>query len=246
MTNSRTSRLGTLLLIIAVVAVLVVAVMIFGARLGLWDPIVGFGYIRNYLNPIGFSLLALSTVGFISQCVTRNRTGAMKSLFAILIALSLIAPMIHGIIKPAKRAPAIHDITTDTVNPPEFLVLDDTRSGAKNTLIYAGEEVATIQKKAYPYIKPIHTRLSATDAYAKALAIAQEKGWEIIAESPDALRFEATAQTAFFGFMDDVVITVTSVNNESRVDMRSVSRIGRSDRGVNAARIVAFTESFNQ
>ncbi|GEA61530.1 hypothetical protein VCO01S_27230 [Vibrio comitans NBRC 102076] len=43
MTNSRTSRVGTLLLIIAFTAVLVVAVMIFGARLGLWDPIVGFG-----------------------------------------------------------------------------------------------------------------------------------------------------------------------------------------------------------
>jgi len=246
MTNSSTSRIGTLLLIIAVVAVLAVAVMIFGAHWGLWDPIVGFGYIRNYLNPIGLSLLGLSTLGLISQLLTRNRIGVMKSLLAVLIALSLIAPMIHGTIKPAKRAPAIHDITTDTVNPPEFLVLDDTRSGAKNSLIYAGEEVATIQKKAYPYIKPIRSHLSATDAYAKALTIAQDKGWEIVAEEPELLRFEATAQTAFFGFMDDVVIKVTSINNESRIDMRSVSRVGRSDKGVNAARIVDFTESFNQ
>jgi len=245
MTNSSTSRIGTLLLIIAVAAVLVVAVMIFGAHLNLWDPIVGFGYIRNYLNPIGLSLLGLSTLGLISQLITRNRTGAMKSLLAMLIGFALIAPMIHGTIKPVKRAPAIHDITTDTVNPPKFLVLDETRSGAKNTLIYAGEEVATIQKKAYPYIKPIQSHLSATDAYAKALTIAQDKGWEIIAENPDTLRFEATAQTAFFGFMDDVVIKVTPIDNESRIDMRSVSRVGRSDKGVNAARIVAFTETFN-
>jgi len=246
MTNSSTSRIGTSLLIIAVAAVLVVTVMIFGAHLNLWDPIVGFGYIRNYLNPIGLSLLGLSTLGLISQLITRNRTGAIKSLLAMLIGFALIAPMIKGIIQPAKRAPAIHDITTDTANPPEFLVLDDTRSGAKNTLIYAGEEVAAIQKKAYPYIKPIQSSLSCTDAYAKALTIAQDKGWEIIAENPDALRFEATAQTAFFGFMDDIVIKVTSIDNESRIDMRSVSRVGRSDKGVNAARIVAFTETFNQ
>ncbi|CAM2905967.1 DUF1499 domain-containing protein [Vibrio rarus] len=246
MTNRRTSRIGTLILIIAILAVLAVVVMIFGARLGLWDPIVGFGYIRNYLNPMGLSLLALSTLALISQWVTSNRTGVIKSLVAMLIGLALIAPMLHGLIKPAKRAPAIHDITTDTVNPPAFLVLDDTRQGAKNSLLYAGEKVATIQKKAYPYIKPIQSNLSATDAYNKALTIAKDKGWEIIAQQPELRHFEATAQTTFFAFKDDVVVKVTPIDNQSRVDIRSVSRIGRSDRGVNAARIVEFTKSFNQ
>ncbi|MGR5065203.1 DUF1499 domain-containing protein [Photobacterium sp. DNB22_13_2] len=246
MTNNRTSRIGTLLLAIAFAAVLAVTVMIFGARLGLWDPIVGFSYIRNYLNPIGLSLLALSTLGLIYQWVTRNRTGAIKSLVAAFIGLGLIAPMIHGMIHPVKRGPAIHDITTDTTNPPEFFVLDETRAGAKNSLIYAGEEVAVIQKKLYPHIQPIQSNLSAGDAYAKALDVAQNKGWDIVAVSQEALCFEATAQTTFFGFMDDVVVKVTPINNESRVDIRSVSRIGRSDKGVNATRIVEFTESFNQ
>lgn len=68
----------------------------------------------------------------------------------------------------------------------------------------------------------------------------------MVAGYPEALRFEATAQTTFFGFMDDVVVQVTPINNKSRIDIRSVSRIGRSDKGVNAARIVEFTESFNQ
>ncbi|WP_413282719.1 DUF1499 domain-containing protein [Vibrio sp. MA40-2] len=246
MTNHRTSLIGTLLLVVAFSAVLAVMVMIFGAHFGLWDPIVGFGYIRNYLNPIGLFVVILSTLGLISQLATRNRIGTMKSLVATLIGLALVAPMLQGIIQPAKRAPAIHDITTDTDNPPEFLVLDDTRAGAKNSLVYAGEEIATIQKKAYPYIKPISSNLSTADAYAKAIKIAQDKGWEIVAEQPQALRFEATAQTTFFGFMDDIVVQVTPINDASRVDIRSVSRIGRSDQGVNAARIVEFTQSFNQ
>lgn len=246
MTNHRTSRIGTLLLAIAFCAVLSVTVMIFGARMGLWDPIVGFGYIRNYLNSIGLSLLALSTLGLIYQWVTRNRTGALKSLVAVFIGLGLIAPMIHSIIHPVKRGPAIHDITTDTTNPPEFFALDDTRAGAKNSLIYAGEEVAAIQKKLYPHIKPIQSNLTADDAYAKALDVARNKGWGIVAGSTETLRFEATAQTTFFGFIDDVVVKVTPINNKSRVDIRSVSRIGRSDKGVNAGRIVEFTKSFNQ
>ncbi|GEA61529.1 hypothetical protein VCO01S_27220 [Vibrio comitans NBRC 102076] len=191
-------------------------------------------------------MLGFSSLGLISQIVTRNRIGTLKSLIATLIGLGLIAPMIHGIIQPAKRAPAIHDITTNTTNPPAFLVLDDTRPGAKNSLVYAGEEVAAIQKNAYPYIKPIQSSLSAQDAYTKALDIAKDKGWEIVAEDPEALRFEATAQTAFFGFMDDVVVEITPISNESRIDIRSVSRIGRSDKGGNAARIMEFTNSFNQ
>ncbi len=100
MTNHRTSRIGTLLLVIAFTAVLVVGVMIFGARLGLWDPIVGFGYIRNYLSFIGLSVLALSIPGLIYQWSTRNRIGAIKSLVAAFIGLGLIAPMIHGMIQP--------------------------------------------------------------------------------------------------------------------------------------------------
>jgi len=246
MTNNPTSRVGTLLLIIAIIAGLVVAVMIFGARLNLWEPIVGFGYIRNYLNPIGLTVLGLSMLGFVSQLVTRNRTGIVKTLIATLIGFGLVTPMIQGIISPTKRAPAIHDITTDTITPPEFLVLDETRAGAKNSLIYEGEAVAAIQKKAYPYIQPIESNLTAAEAYKRALEIAQQKGWEIIAKDTDTLYFEATAQTAFFGFMDDIVIRITPINDKSRVDIRSVSRIGRSDKGLNAARIVEFTSNFNQ
>ncbi|GLO62751.1 hypothetical protein MACH09_32590 [Vibrio sp. MACH09] len=246
MTNSRTSHVGTIVLLLAIAAVLIIAMMIFGAHLGLWEPIVGFGYFRNYLNPIGISLLSLSSLGLIFQLVARNRNGAIKSFVAVLIGLGLVAPMIYGTINPTKRAPAIHDITTDTTNPPEFLVLDNTRSGAKNSLIYAGEKVAAIQRKAYPYIKPIQSNLTTTEAYQKVLGIAHSKGWEIIAEDPETLRFEATAKTPFFAFMDDIVVQVTPINNQSRIDIRSVSRVGRSDQGVNAARIVEFTDSFNQ
>ncbi|MGV2988310.1 DUF1499 domain-containing protein [Vibrio sp. E150_011] len=245
MTNARTSHIGTLLLIIAFSALLAVAVMIFGAHLDLWDPIVGFGYIRSYLNPIGLSLLGLSCISLIYHAVSTNRVGLFKSLIATIVGLALIAPMIQGIIKPSKRAPAIHDITTNTDNPPEFIVLDDTREGAKNSLIYKGEAVAAIQKKAYPHIKSIQSNLSAVDAYEKALGVAKDKGWEIVAKEPETFRFEATDITTFFGFMDDVVVQITPLNTGSHIDIRSVSRIGRSDKGVNAARIVDFTESFN-
>jgi uncharacterized protein (DUF1499 family) len=69
-------------------------------------------------------------------------------------------------------------------------------------------------------------------------------GWEIVAQDADKLRFEATARTPVYQFADDIVVVVTAVNDASRVDIRSVSRVGRSDRGVNAARIREFVQAF--
>lgn len=158
----------------------------------------------------------------------------------------MLAPVIISSVKPAQSFPLIHDITTNTNNPPAFLVLDESRKGAKNSLVYGGAEVAEMQKKAYADIAPIQTSKTAQQAFSESLRVANEMGWEIVAQDENALRFEASARTPVFQFVDDVVVTVTTEGSVSRVDIRSVSRIGRSDRGANAARIREFIETFDQ
>ncbi len=70
-------------------------------------------------------------------------------------------------------------------------------------------------------------------------------GWKIVDENQAEGRIEATATTRWFGFKDDVVIRIApSGGNGSRVDVRSVSRVGRSDVGTNARRIRAFLKKF--
>lgn len=236
------SRIGTILLSITFLSVLAVLIMMFGARLDFWEPIIGFGYFRTYLNPIGYVLVALGVIGFL---FIRRGSGATKAIITALVGLCMLAPMIYGVVKPVKRGPPIHDITTDTSNPPVFLFLDDSREGAKNTLVYAGDKEAEIQKKLYPYIAPIQSDIAPDLAFEKALNIAKEKGWEVVAQDPAALRFEAIARTPVFAFVDDVVIVVTPKAQGSRLDIRSVSRVGRSDQGINAARISDFIEAFN-
>jgi uncharacterized protein (DUF1499 family) len=67
------------------------------------------------------------------------------------------------------------------------------------------------------------------------------RGWEVVAADAAGRRVEATDQTYFFGFKDDVAIRVSAIpDGSSRVDVRSVSRVGRSDIGTNAKRIRAF------
>ncbi len=244
--HTTSSRLGTVLLFTAISAVLAIGLMMFGARFGLWEPIVGFRFIRAYMNPVAYALIGLGIVGLVYQLATDNRSGAVKAAITSLIGVGLLAPMIYGQLQPPVNFPPIHDITTDTSNPPQFIVLDDNRAGAKNTLVYGGPEVAAQQNKAYPDIAPIQSNKSAPEAFSEAVRIGEAMGWEIVAQDQAALRFEATARTSVYRFVDDIVVVVSPIKNASRIDIRSVSRVGIGDRGVNATRIREFIEAFER
>jgi uncharacterized protein (DUF1499 family) len=101
--------------------------------------------------------------------------------------------------------------------------------------------MAAAQRAAYPDLRPLAVDRAPADAFDSALAAAREMGWQIIATDAALGRIEATASTPWFGFNDDVVIRVTSVEGGgSRIDIRSASRIGRGDLGANARRIRAY------
>ena len=112
--------------------------------------------------------------------------------------------------------------------------------GAANQAEYGGPEVAAQQRQAYPDVVPLVLEAPADVAFGRALGAARGMGWEIVAADSSAGRIEATATTAWFGFKDDVVVRVTPEDGRSRVDVRSVSRVGMSDVGTNAARIRAY------
>ncbi|MBV2361453.1 DUF1499 domain-containing protein [Thalassococcus sp. CAU 1522] len=237
---------GTIVLIAAVIGGAAAALMLFGARLGLWEPITGFGLYRSYFNPLAAVIAGAGLLALVVHLVRREKAQALLGGVAAFIGIALLIPMIASTLNPAPRAAPIHDISTDTVNPPLFEVLDDTRAGASNTLDYGGPELAEAQAAAYPDIASLETDLSADEAFQRALTVAQDMGWEIVAADADRLRFEATARTSVFYFADDVVVVVTPLEDGSRIDMRGVSRVGRSDQGVNAARIRDFQQRFRE
>ena len=136
--------------------------------------------------------------------------------------------------------PPIHDITTDTSDPPPFVDVLPLRAGARNSAVYGGSTVAAMQHAAYPDIAPVYLALAPTAAFVKALAAANAMEWSIVAADSSAGRIEATATTRVFRFKDDVVIRIRPHDGGSRVDIRSVSRIGGGDLGKNASRIREF------
>ena len=142
------------------------------------------------------------------------------------------------------RVPRIHDISTDTDNPPRYIAVLPLRKGAENPADYSAE-VAAQQKKAYPDIAPAMLALPPAQALQRAERAARALGWEIVAVAPGDLRIEATDTTLLFGFKDDIVIRIAAAGNGSRVDLRSLSRVGKSDFGVNAKRIRKFMQQLS-
>ncbi len=164
-------------------------------------------------------------------------TGLGRAVSGLLLGIViLIYPAYLGY--RASKLPMINDVTTDTANPPPFGKLASLRpSGAGR---YPAR-FAAIQKTAYPDIVPLEFDVSPQVAYRETLKLIEKRKWRVVDEMPpaggrDGL-IEAVSRTLIMGFPDDVVIRVGAAGGGARVDVRSASRYGINDFGVNAARV---------
>lgn len=182
---------------------------------------------------------ALGIVTLVMAGIFRRwRLALVGALVSVAVVAMIAVPM--QMKQRAQSVPPIHDITTDTTNPPAFKALAAAREEAPNEVDYPGEETARQQKTAYPQLQPIILDMPLASAMNAAKAIIQARGWEIASTTDNTI--EATATTRWFGFKDDVVIRMTEIEGRVKVDMRSASRVGKSDVGTNAERIQHFLE----
>jgi uncharacterized protein (DUF1499 family) len=168
-----------------------------------------------------------------------------RSRFALIAALGFAGVLVYVPAQYALRRtllPPIHDVATDPDNPPRFSAVLAARGNQQASSVEDHQpQVAHLQKTAYPDVVPLYSSLSAEEAYREALAVAElMPGWSIVAADSTAGRIEASEQSRWFRFIDDIAITVVGDKLGSRIDMRSTSRQGISDYGVNAARIRAY------
>lgn len=138
-------------------------------------------------------------------------------------------------------APLIHDISTDLQHPPELVAIKALRTATDNSLDrLEPENLVALQAAGYPDLGPLLIDRPFDQVFEQAVALVKKRGWEIAVISAANGRIEATDTTLIMGFKDDVVIRVKAVGNQTRVDMRSASRVGKGDLGVNAERIRRF------
>ncbi|RIJ29506.1 DUF1499 domain-containing protein [Henriciella algicola] len=96
-------------------------------------------------------------------------------------------------------------------------------------------------------IEPVYFDQSPGEIASYALQIAEDRGWDIFSrpetgQDVERTMLEATETSTWFGFKDDVAIRIRAVEGATRVDMRSISRVGLSDLGMNARRVSTFMD----
>jgi len=230
------------LLALSAAAAVVPMVAGLGSRWAWWHFRTGFTLLKYDVYLCGIALLA-AAVGFGISLVRRFRGALPVALAALLIPVFPLAAILAQA-RDAQSLPRIHDITTDFAEPPEFSAVIPLRPEDSNPLEYGGPNVAASQAAAYPDIQPILSRFKPDRAYELARSLAHAYGWKIVREDRGAGEIEAVDTTFWFGFKDDISIRIRPHPGGSRVDIRSVSRVGVSDVGTNARRIRRFMRDF--
>lgn len=233
----RAARLARWSLRAAMVSLAVAAI---GLTLARYDVIAKLAGFSALLGGVLIALVAL-ILGSASLFAGRGTAWPSRRTAWTGIVLSLVyvgflgsRPLVAG------DAPALHDITTDLANPPQFEVLPlraDNLAG-----VGTAENWRRIHRQAYGNLGPVTIQKPVAVVTADAVRLAEEAGWKVAKVDPARGHVEATASVSYIRFHDDVVLRIvpTQDGSASHVDMRSVSRVGVGDLGVNARRIREF------
>ena len=179
------------------------------------------------------------------QILFKRKTVTLGSTIMALLLSTIAIAIPLSMLNKGKSVPPIHDISTDLVNPPEFVAIAPLRADAPNPVEYAGVEVATQQRAAYPELQTLNYTQSKSELVEATKQVIDHLGWQLVNIDADQGIVEATDRTMWFGFKDDVIVRISDNGSERLVDIRSKSRVGGSDLGKNAERIHKFIEELD-
>lgn len=224
----------------ALLATVLVLVGIIGAHYGFTTPFFGFQiFVMGFL----FAILALF-IGIIGLFVTRKQPGGTarpQAIVGFVLGVVIAIPFVFKILATAKY-PAINDITTDVNNPPEFVHAKRLSANRGRNMTYDKALYAAAQERGYGNIEPLHLRADPGTVFTQVQAAASRMpDWEITYTDAKTYTLEGVATSGLFHFKDDFVIQVRPADSGgSLVEMRSKSRDGVGDLGVNYNRIEDF------
>jgi uncharacterized protein (DUF1499 family) len=243
--KNASSGWATISIFFSVIAALMFVFSGYGYQWGWWGLGTAFTWIlpiSTILALIGFGLAFI--FGFL-RWKNPEKKGASVAALAVVLGIGVLATAGYWF-NEAQKYPPIHDITTNIENPPKFDAIVPLRANAANDTTYGDQEKADTQRESYPDIQTLTLDVEYSEAFDHALAAAKQMSWEqIVTQDKKRGIIEAVDELPWFGFIDDVVIRVDTAEtaNRSRIDVRSVSRLGRGDIGVNAQRIRDYLEA---
>lgn len=237
-----------IILLIACLTIILGLVMAFGgpiSQIGIFDWRMAFTIMQNGAVPLMIGG-GLSLAGLVIGVITKQRGTVLPTILAVLIAAGVMATL--GNMRTVGGENPIHDVTTDFINPPQIVTA--ANADRSNPADYLGAEeygetgktVRQWQEVLYPDIASQSFSQNQSQVYDAALGVAEGMGWDILSSDRFTGIIEAVHTSPWFGFKDDIVIRIQEIEGRARVDVRSKSRVGRSDLGANVQRIRKFQE----
>ncbi|MGH7803207.1 MAG: DUF1499 domain-containing protein [Candidatus Binatia bacterium] len=215
---------------LAIVGIVLLLVGPILATLELVPPFVGF-----VLYGVGGLLGLIAAIGGLVSLI-RGR-GVRALALAIVPAGIFVASFATGM-----DAPPINDIATNVDDPPAFVHALTLPENAGRDFAYR-EDFKEVVRTAYPDLQALRLARPPADVYAAVIDRMRANGWAVTRDDAEQLTVEGVVTSKLFKFRDDVVVRVRADGEAAVVDMRSKSRDGIGDRGVNAARIRAFLDA---
>lgn len=240
-----------------------------GVKYGLWGWKFGLGTLVVEWGPrLLIASFVLGVLALLAALIRRPRRGAAWALVALAIPAIGLGYLYH-VRSRSQDIPPIHDVSTNPEDPPQFSArIMAARKAVDANPVYplttplgameayhsprfagqASRTVADLGRQAYPQLRTLTVETDRARLFAALAEEARHRGWTIQTNDPASGRFEATAETFWFGFNDDVAVRVRSAQAPGTllVDARSTSRVGLSDLGTNAARLTDYLEAIAQ
>jgi len=223
----------------AVVSAALLALGVAAIHVGLSHPMLGFGALGVSLL-VALVALCAGLLGLLGTRQSTGRKGRTRAWAGVVYGVVVLGAM-GFLLGAARGLPAINDITTDTVHPPEYVAAKKLGPNAGRDMSYPAS-FAALQNKAYPFVQPIHLDVPPNVAFDRAEAAIETLGFHTESTNPAMGRIEATDASTVFQFVDDIVVRVRPEHAGSVIDIRSRSRNGKGDLGVNADRIRRLSE----
>ena len=220
-----------------------------GSRAGLWPFNTGF-----LVGGAGIAIALLAAVWGLGGLWFALRKALRSEVVPLVVGMAVGVVVLVAFAVQLVRlnsVPPIHQVTTDTIDPPTFDAIIALRPPGTNSLAYdpeqpvaGGTTLAEAQRGAWPELVTYRSSLDPEAALERATRVLEEMGLEIVNADAEAGIVEATDTTLWFGFKDDLVVRVRGDGDGASVDVRSISRVGVADLGVNAKRVLRFLDRF--
>ncbi|TFI59005.1 DUF1499 domain-containing protein [Sphingomonas parva] len=234
--------------VLGVGSVIVALAAALGAGQGMWHFRGAFGVLR-YAFFVAIAGAVLGLVGLVMAQRARRGRLLLANLAALVAALGFLL-FLGSLVRQARSVPAIHDVATDLDDLPQFTRLKVRADNLENVpdmdrtalkALSPEQRWKALHREAYGDLRTIKVSTSVEDTVRRAEALARERGWDVALSDPAGGTLEVTATSLFFRFKDDAIVRVRPApGGGSLVDMRSISRVGGSDVGMNAKRVRAF------